>query len=329
MVGDVETRLTDFLLSLRDDGWELVGAEEEEPATPNNGRPVFGERSVYYLAHQRREHFIADADEKKLKRRAMRYVELVKASTGLSHLKSDEVQRLKVFRDGAKLITVESEHCADKIAAALHDEMPWMDAASELVWQALRRFARDGDPGIRLPPMLLVGPPGIGKSSWARKLGELLSMPTTIAEATGEPASFSIVGSQHGWNNATPGRLLETILRTQVANPLIVVDEIEKAGTATSSTGRVYDLTNALLPLLERSSATRWSRPCFRVVFDLSWVGWVMTANSTDGLSGPFLSRMLPPPDRAAKVTGGEKDFVPGPAPAWSPAMAARSCAPG
>lgn len=158
----------------------------------------------------------------------------------------------------------------------------------------MRRSVREGWPGLRLPPLLLDGPPGIGKSHWARRLGALLSAPVTVIEATGESASFGVVGSQRGWGGAHPGRPIETVLQTLIGNPVIVVDEVEKAGTITSNKGTAYGLTEGLLPLLEPLSARRWSCPYYQVKFDMSWVGWVMTSNDYRRLPAPLLSRCPP-----------------------------------
>ncbi|MGO4914000.1 hypothetical protein ACEN2R_00830 [Pseudogemmobacter sp. W21_MBD1_M6] len=83
-------------------------------------------------------------------------------------------------------------------------------------------------------------------------------------------------------------------MASQIANPVIVVDEIEKAGEVQSTGGQRYSLTEGLLPLLERSTARHWSCPYFRIGFDMSWITWVLTANSLRGLSAPFLSRCPP-----------------------------------
>lgn len=136
-----------------------------------------------------------------------------------------------------------------------------MASATETVWHTMRRSVREGWPGLRLPPMLLDGPPGIGKSHWARRLGQLLTVPTAVVEATSENASFGVVGSQRGWGSAYPGRVLETILQAGVANPILVVDEVEKARKATSNKGHTFGLAEALLPLLEPMTAKRWNCP--------------------------------------------------------------------
>ncbi|WP_253879826.1 hypothetical protein [Paracoccus aminovorans] len=177
---------------------------------------------------------LSDDDEARIKRRVNRIIERRKAASGLEHLKRDDRERLEVLKDGARLIRIHSEHHADELAAGLHGDMPWMAPATEVIWHAMRRSWREGAPGLRIPPLQLTGPPGIGKSRFGRDLATLLATSTAVIEATGENASFGIVGSQRGWGGSYPGRLIETVLQSRIANPVMIVDEIEKAGTAVS-----------------------------------------------------------------------------------------------
>lgn len=276
----VATRLTEFLLNYR-------------KAAGNTARGVG----------------ISGMDRERIRRRAQAYVSLVSRKSGMGHLDSKEQERLQDFRTGAHVQGVESEHRADEIASALHTEMPWMAPVTERVWHDLRASVRRGDAAPRIRPFLLVGPPGIGKSHWARLLGDELQVPTRVVEATSEPASFSVIGSQKGWRDAGPGKPLETILASGMANPVIVVDEIEKAGSVHSSRGQSYNLSESLLPLLELSTAAHWECPYFRVKFDMSWITWVLTANTLRGLSAPFLSR-CPPLELTALSQAQLTDFT-------------------
>lgn len=211
---------------------------------------------------------------------------------GLTHLSPDDLQMLRPCRDGADIFELRDLHHADEIAAALHAEYPWLSDATTYVWQSLRQNCRNGRPGAHFAPVLLDGPPGIGKSAWARSLAQLLGAPEMIIDATVENASFSLVGSQRGWSNSMPGRLLSFMLRSSVANPLVVIDEIEKSGVPTSAKGRTFSLPDALLPLLEGMTARSWTCPYFQCGFDMSSINWVLTSNNHRDLPEPLLSRL-------------------------------------
>ncbi|MCU9849017.1 AAA family ATPase [Defluviimonas sp. WL0024] len=277
---DIEIRLSRHLRALRVRKAE-VQADDPISDTPEEDRND-GWRSPTDLGED---------DRRRIRCRATALVARREAATGLGHLRKEEREQLSVLRDGVRLVTIPSEHRADELAAELHAEMPWMAPATEAVWHAMRASVRSGTPGFRLPPLLLDGPPGIGKSTWAQRLASLIGTATTQIDAASEAAGFAVAGCQRGWSSAAPGRPLELILRQLVANPIIVVDEIEKPGRVTSDKGRAHDLTDALLGLMEPVTARGWTCPYFRVRFDMGWIGWVMTSNNWRQLSPPFLSR--------------------------------------
>ncbi|KFE33620.1 AAA family ATPase [Thioclava atlantica] len=230
-------------------------------------------------------------DREKIVRRAQRFVQLRELASGQSHLGHEDRKRLSSLEDGITLTQLRTEHQADEIAARLHEEMPWMSRATEIAWNAMRESVREGKPALSLPPILLDGPPGIGKSHWARRLATLVGTPSELIDAATEPAGFSIAGSQKGWSTANPGRPLELILRERVGNPFIVIDEVDKVGDVRSNKGLSFALSNALLPLLEPLSARTWSCPYFRVRFDMRWISWVLTSNNRRNVPAPLLSR--------------------------------------
>jgi ATP-dependent Lon protease len=157
---------------------------------------------------------------------------------------------------------------------------------------------------MRLPPTLLDGPPGIGKTARVISLADLIKVPTMIYDATVKNASFGLVGVQRNWGNSNPGRLLNTILEHRVGNPIVVVDKVKKSGRAESNRDQAYSLTDALLPVLEPLGAASWYCPYFEVRFDMSDVIWVMTSNNARILPEPLLSRC--PPMRLQGMTTAE-----------------------
>ncbi|SEN78449.1 hypothetical protein SAMN04488003_1362 [Loktanella fryxellensis] len=163
----LEERLTDALRKIR---------------TSKRQRPDPGDMSLTHVANW--FDLIQDADTAMIKRRAMRFLERLHSGTGTHHLPERDRATLTALRGGVAVARITTEHEADEIAAALHAEMPWMASATEVVWQGLRACARDGLPGLRFSPLILIGAPGIGKSFWARRLAHHLGVPTTKIEAS-------------------------------------------------------------------------------------------------------------------------------------------------
>lgn len=87
---------------------------------------------------------LSEKDRNKVLRRARRVMGARAKASGLSHLSSDDRRALEAFRGGADLVGIASEHRADEIAAAIHAEMPWMAAATDFLWKAMRRSVRVG-----------------------------------------------------------------------------------------------------------------------------------------------------------------------------------------
>ncbi len=186
---EVERRLKTFLRALRRQRQGVQTGDDEDSR---------GKMDQFF-------DYLNEAERQKIRRRAHWYLQRLDAATGLSHLTRKNRSKLEPLRGGLPVTCFTTEHEADEIAAALHAEMPWMAPATEAVWHELWASAREDLPGIRFTPLVLIGPPGIGKSFWARRLAHHLDLPTTKIDATGEPASFALTGAQRGWGSAHAG----------------------------------------------------------------------------------------------------------------------------
>lgn len=139
---------------------------------------------------------------------------------------------------------------------------------------------------VKVRPLLLIGKPGTGKSRLAVRLLQVLGVSPT-AYACGGVADASIAGTARKWDSAGPSWPLARILDTRVANPGIILDELEK----TASSRHNGNATDALLNLLEPMNSATWVDPYVEAPVDLSHVCWTATANTTQGLSKPLLDR--------------------------------------
>jgi hypothetical protein len=224
-------------------------------------------------------------------RRARKLTEARQHRAGLPQRSESGKALAEALRRPIQIAGITSEHAADQIGATLFEELPWLRTAIEPVWRDLRDAAREGR-GLHFRPVLLDGPPGVGKSFLAGRLAELAGLPWTSIDLGATSEGFPIAGTERTWGTATPGRPMQTILSHRIANPLIFVDELDKGGVIHSSRGQPTSGHNALLALLEPETARRWPCPYFGLRFDMSHVNWILAANRTDSLPAPLRSRL-------------------------------------
>lgn len=178
----------------------------------------------------------------------------------------------------------------------LRREFPWADDAVDVVMSELLARRRHGVVILNMTPLLLVGVPGNGKTRFARRVSELLRTPNTIINLAGMTDVKLLKGLARGWSSNRPSRILEFMLQTRCANPLFILDEIDK----TSRGGVGGDPEDALLDLLEPGNSSRYQDIYLMAECDLSRAMYIATSNSLERIPAPLLSRLrlahFPPP---------------------------------
>jgi hypothetical protein len=170
----------------------------------------------------------------------------------------------------------------------LRAEMPWFQSVINSIERQLELQLMLGRPWLAVRPMLLVGGPGVGKSHFARRLAELAKTGSGVADLAGISDSRLIEGTARGYSTAQPCFPALIISRTGTANPVVILEEIEKAGRSEQS----GDPVAALLNLIEPGTARAYHDKALLAVVDISHVNWVATGNSVGNLPLHFLSRV-------------------------------------
>lgn len=143
---------------------------------------------------------------------------------------------------------------------------------------------------LRLDPAVVLGPPGIGKTFYARKLAAVLAIPTEIIAMnlmTDRGAAFT--GLTPVWKAAAPGKVTQLLIDSDYASPLIIIDEIEKA----SPLNPRETPENVLHSLFERENAVRFVDEFVDIPVRADHIFWFATANSLDPLPVSIVDRLI------------------------------------
>lgn len=143
------------------------------------------------------------------------------------------------------------------------------------------------DAPLCMPPVLLAGPPGVGKTEALRWLCERLLIPFEMIDMATAQDVMMLCGSDIRYKHSQPGVPLTTLVESHCGNPLILLDELDKAFLAKEGLA-----TQPLLTLLERKPAKRFKDLAAGFEVDASYINWFATANDTSLISAPILSRM-------------------------------------
>jgi ATP-dependent Lon protease len=221
---------------------------------------------------------------------------------------SDEIKRVK-----RRLSTVENNKSFD-YQAKLKSHLDYVSGAGHVRYLAplqpqwnpddlIRNFPNFADvclsvkrqlqlcrmqpqPVVQLNPILIVGDPGVGKTRFASALAESLKVEFHEISMSSMTAGWILSGLDLSWANGKQGQVSETLVNGLSANPLVILDEIDKVANVQNSNpyGPLYQL-------LEKHTAEKFMDEALRMRFNAKHIMWFATANDLSVIPGPILDR--------------------------------------
>lgn len=156
------------------------------------------------------------------------------------------------------------------------------------VKKALLFAIRRGTPQC-VPPMLLVGPAGLGKTHFAKEFAAALGTKYDFQSYDSDVKSTGLLGQDKGWANCTSGIVYDNIISEKYANPVLLLDEIDKCKTAQ---GQYQHPLSSLHSLLEPVTSKNVKDISTELEFDASLVTWICTANQVSNIPKTIVSRL-------------------------------------